>query len=216
MYVLVHKQRVIVGPMAWNRAMFSGALNKLNITTVLPRKDPTDLPIVFDADTKLCSAVLEYPEHNPKIEYLHGPFWNFDEPTAVGTFQILETPIEFIKGNLKATVATERYNREIAGTTATIQNMAVTVDTNRGSRDIFVQQYLLMSENDVVNWKFPEAWLTLTKSDLGIAVAAGVAHVQAQFNWELEKNEEIDACTTAAELDAVVIVEVVENPILEI
>ena len=68
-----------------------------------------------------------------------------------------------------------------------------------------------MGENDVVNWKFPEAWLTLTKSDLGIAVNAGVAHVQAQFNWELAKNEEIDACTTAAELDAVVIIEVAET-----
>ena len=207
MYVLIHKDRVIVGPMAWQRGMFVGALKKLNITTLLPRNAPVELPMIFDADTKLCSAVLEYPEYNSKIEYIHGPFWDFSEPVAVGTFQVLETPIEFIKGKLKAEVADVRYSREIAGVTVEIQGTTVTVDTNRGSRDIFVQQYLLMGDNDVVNWKFPEAWLTLTRSDLGKAVGAGVAHVQAQFNWELTKNEEIDACTTAAELDAIVIVD---------
>jgi hypothetical protein len=60
-----------------------------------------------------------------------------------------------------------------------------------------------MGVDDTVQWKFPEGWLTLTRSDLGTVVTAGSNHVQDQFVWEVNKNTEIDACATATELDAV-------------
>jgi hypothetical protein len=69
-----------------------------------------------------------------------------------------------------------------------------------------------MGENDTVNWKFPEGWLTLTKADLGAAVTAGVAHIQSSFDWEKAKVEEIEAATDAATLDVIVIVEPQEAP----
>ena len=207
MYVLIHKNRVVVGPMGWNRAMFDAALKRAKITQTLPRVAPEQLPLVIDQDTKIMQASLVYQEYNSKIEYLHGPFWDLTGDQAIGTFEIKETPVEQIKAKLIQDAAAARYDKEIAGVKATIQGLEVTVDTNRGSRDVFVQQFLLMGENDVSSWKFPEGWLSLSKQDLGLAVAAGVAHVQAAFDWERSKIEEINAATTPAQLDAVVIVE---------
>lgn len=200
--------------MAWNRAMFDGALHKLGIQITLPRTAPADLPMTIDGDTRLAEAVYEYPEYNTLTEYLHGPFWNFDAPVAVGTFQVMPIQIEFIKGTLHAQAAEERYRREAAGTTHVLQGQTVTLDTSRGGRDIFAQAYLLMADSDVKNWKFPEGWFTITRSELGSVVQAGSTYIQSCFDWERAKVEEIDACDTAAELSAVVIVPAPPQPAL--
>jgi hypothetical protein len=212
MYVLIHKNRVLVGPRDWNRAMFDDALSRLQIQKTLSVAQPDNLPIVIDEDTKICEAQVTYQPFNEKIEYLHGPFWNFDTDIAQGTFEKLETPIELIKNTLTVKAAEVRWKKEIAGTTATVQGTVVTVDTNRDSRNIFVQQYLLMGDTDTVNWKFPERWATLTKSDLGIIVNAGAVHIRTAFDWELERITAIAACTTAQELDAIVLEEPVVQP----
>jgi hypothetical protein len=216
MYVLVHKERVLVGPRDWNRPMFEGALNKLKIQTLLPRRDPQELPIEIDADTYITNAAIVIPPHNEKIETYHGPYWNFENKSlAVGTYEIKEKQLGSIRELLINEAAAERYRREVAGTTTEIQGTMVTLDTSRDGRNIFLQKYTLMGDADTVNWKFPEGWLTLTKSDLGIAVAAGAAHIQTAFDWEKAKVEEIEAAEDAATLDAIVIVEQeeVEQPL---
>ena len=57
-----------------------------------------------------------------------------------------------------------------------------------------------MGDNDTVQWKFPEAWLNLTKQELGLIVATGAGHVQGSFDWEVSKVAEIDNCTTHEQL----------------
>ena len=213
MYVLVHKERVIVGPRDWNRPMFDGALQKLKIQVLLPRRDPQELPIIIDTDTYITNAAITIPPHNEKIETYHGPYWNFEnKDLAVGTYEIKEKQLGSIRELLINDAAAERYRREVAGTTTEIQGTTVTLDTSRDGRNVFIQKYTLMGEADAVNWKFPEGWLTLTKSDLGIAVAAGAAHIQGSFDWEKAKIEEIEAAETATVLDAIVIVEPQEEP----
>ena len=159
--------------------------------------------IVIDENTKIYASELVYQNFNNKIEHLHGPFWDFTSGKAIGTFQIVENSIVSIKNTLKALVAENRWRKEIAGTTATIQNMEVIVNTTRDGRDIFFQKYMLMGENDTVQWKFSKSWLTLTKLDIGIAVTAGATYIQSQFEWETTKISEIDACVTAQELDLI-------------
>lgn len=195
---------VINGPRDWNWRSFENTLrDDLEIEYKLPLSKNDKAPIQINESVSIHWCELEYPEHNSKIEYLHGPFWTVVDGIAMGTYQVIARDLGLVKADLKEKVAANRWRKEVAGTTATIQNIVVTVDTNRGDRDIFVQKYLLMSENETVEWKFPEGWLTLTKADLGIAVQAGATHVQAQFVWEAGKVQEIDLCTTAVELDAV-------------
>ena len=208
MYVLVHKERVLVGPRDWNRPMFEGALQKLKLETLLPRRDPQELPILIDEDTYITSAAIVIPPHNERIETYHGPYWNFEnKDLAVGTYEIKYKTLGSIRELLTNEAAAERYRREVAGTKTTIQDLEVTLDTSRDGRNVFIQKYTLMGENDTVNWKFPEGWLTLTKVELGAAVSAGAAHIQGSFDWEKAKIEEIEAAETVEVLDAIVIVE---------
>jgi hypothetical protein len=205
MYVLIHKDRVLVGPRDWNRPMFVNAIQKLNLEPgLLPRKNPTDLPITFDADTYITKARMEIPEHNAKTETYYGPFWDFaDVNLALGSYRVKERPIDSIREILIREAAQVRYDKEVAGTTATIQDTEVSLDTSRDGRNIFIQKYTLMGDAETVNWKFPEGWLTLTKTELGTVVAAGSAHIQGAFDWEKSIVEQIQAAETAAELDAI-------------
>jgi hypothetical protein len=212
MYVLVHKERVLVGPRDWNRPMFEGALQKLKLETLLPRRDPQELPFIIDEDTYITNAATVIPPHDEVIETYHGPYWNFENKNlAVGTYEIKERPLGSIKEILINQAAAERYRKEVSGAKITIQGLEVSLDTSRDGRNIFLQKYTLMSDTDTVNWKFPEGWLTLTKAELGAVVFAGASHIQSTFDWEKEKVEEIEAATDAATLKAITIVEQ-DNP----
>lgn len=205
MYVLIHKDRVLVGPRDWNRPMFTTTLDKLNVQYgLLSRKPPTELPIRFDADTYITRARVEIPEHNAKTETYYGPFWDLsDENVALGTYRVKERPLDSIREILIKEAAEVRYEKEVSGTKAIIQDTEVTLDTSREGRNIFLQKYSLMGDSDTVNWKFPEGWLTLTKDDLGFVVLEGAAHIQDAFDWEKSIVDQIEAATTATELDAI-------------
>jgi hypothetical protein len=207
MYAVIYDNRVLVGPMNWNRGMFQGALERKGIQYSLPRTAPDDLPMIIDEHAKIMQVEEIKPELNALVEYYYGPLWDITETKAIANYEIHDTPIESARYNLKQLASQERYKKEILGTTTTIQDNLVTIDTNRGARDIFVQKYLLMAESDTVNWKFPETWLTLTKSDLGLCVQAGNQYVQQCFDWELNISEQIDQAETKEQLLAITIVE---------
>lgn len=209
MYAVIYDNRVQVVQTSWNRAMFQGALEKKGIKQLLPRVAPETLPMIIDEHAKIMLVEEVRPEVSPLVEYYYGPLWEITETKAIANYEVHDTPIESARYNLKQLTADERYKKEIKGTTATIQDHLVTIDTNRGARDIFVQKYLLMSENDTVNWKFPETWLTLTKTDLGSCVAAGAEYIQECFDWELNICEQIDLAENKQQLLAI---EIVEQP----
>jgi hypothetical protein len=205
MYVLIHKNRVVVGPMLWNRAMFAVGLERLGINgVVLSRLEPTT-PMTIDENTRIAYSRYEYPEYNTKTQYLHGPFWNFSEDIAVGTFEIKEKSVDIIKSELKQAVSNERYTLEVAGAKVTFNDTEYSVSTERTARDIFVQKYVSLGDSDTVNWKFPEGFVTLSKTQLGQVIQAINTKVQEAFDWEYSKHQEIDAATTAEQLNDIVL-----------
>jgi hypothetical protein len=101
---------------------------------------------------------------------------------------------------MKSRVAEERWKRENKGVTVTIQGNDVWCDTSRGNRDIFMQKYILMGENDIIRWKFPSMWLDLNKTELGTIVALGAGYIQQQFNWESDTVAQINAAENTSQL----------------
>ena len=204
LYVLVQDGTVINGPRDWNRRSFESTLqDELEITYQLPLSKTDSVPIEIASGVRILSAELIQQNYNPKIEYLHGPFWNFDNDIATGTYVIVENEIISVKNSLKAIVADNRWKKETKGFIHNVQNHDVFITTARVDRDIFLQKYMMMGDNDTVTWKFSNVWLDLTKLQLGGIVAAGAAHIQGSYDWERLKVEEIDACTTLQDLDAV-------------
>lgn len=210
MYAVVYKNRVIVGPMDWHRGIFEGSLEKEGVKVQLARVAPEELPQIINEDAKIMLVEENRPQLNPMVEYYYGPLWDATGDKAIANYEVQDTPVEFARTNFKEQAAAERYLKETSGTTINIQGTDVTVDTARGSRDIFVQKYLLMGNNDTVNWKFPEGWLTLSKQELGSCVATGAAHVQSSFDWEANIVSQIDTAQTKEELLAIEIVKPTE------
>lgn len=210
MFVIVYQNSVILGPSRWNRFRFENTIfeecDEFSVT--LDNRNDGLSAIDVSADIKILPVQgTPDPAFNSKIEMLHGPFWEFTDTAAISSYIVNPLPVEAVKNQLKAVLADERYKKEIAGTTITVQSTTVTIDTARGSRDIMTQQYLLMGDSDSVLWKFPQSWLTLTKSEVGDIVRAGAAYVQTQFQWEAELIADIDAAATLEQLDAIVIVD---------
>lgn len=205
-YVLVHNNHVINGPRDWNFRSFESSIEEdVGITYKLPMQKTDCEPIIIDDNTKILCSTLVHPEHNTLIEFLHGPFWSFDDDLATGTFEIHQKSLDDVKAILISQTALCRYGKETANIKVTVQNQEVTVDAQRYKRDIFIKKYVFMEDTDVVSWKFPECWLDLSKEDVKTVAGAVEHHVQNQFEWERLKVDEINACTTVEELLNVVI-----------
>lgn len=204
MFVLIHKNRVISGPRDWNNKMFEHALREeANIVQSVSIAEPEQFPYVIDSDTVIKKVELIYPEYNKKIQYAEGPFWDLSGDIVIGTFEVKDNPIEPVKNVLKNRIAGVRYFQEIEGTKETIQGKEVTISTTRESRANYSAQIALMG--DSINWKFPEGWMVLTKSELQSVADAAYVFVQNKYNEEYAKVQQIDAATSLQELDAIVI-----------
>lgn len=205
MYVLVSNGYVINGPRTWSYRSFMSTLqDELGIAYNLPTNKTDDTVIDISDTVKIYRAILDYSTpYNPRIQYLDGPYWDYTTGIAVGTFVARDNPIESTKAYMKSQVAANRYNKEIAGTTVNVQGIVVSIDTDRTTRNMFFQKYVLMGADDIVSWKFPEGWLSLTKTDLGDIVAAAVNYIQIQFDWESIVVTQIDMATSLTELAAI-------------
>jgi hypothetical protein len=205
MYVLAKGDFVFAGPNIWHTRLFESYIeDDYEMIIKLPLDPPTQ-------KTDIGHGIFAYPvvqtqvPYNPKIEYLHGPFYNFTDEYAEQYHEPLFKNIDIIKNELKVIVANNRYNKEISGTNITIQDHNIILDTNRGSRDIYLQA--LNVNADSTAWKLNSdigvIWLTLSIEELTSIVNSIRNHVQSCFDWEMNKSIEIDACLTPELLNEV-------------
>ena len=217
-YILtLNRQHVLLGPIFWNQRMFQSEIDALYDDGEISARvfaPPIEQPFAdLGEGVEVLSVVsTEIPNHDPVYQQLVGPFWRYNARDVVETYEVTDIDLSVVKAKLKEVAAAERYKKEVAGPKMTIQGVEVSLDTTRDGRHVFVQKYLLMSDTDTVEWKFPESWLTLTRAELGLVVATGAQHIQDQFTWEAGIVAQIDAATTAEELKAIVIVEPVVTP----
>jgi hypothetical protein len=200
-YVIIHKNRVIVGPMDWSQKYFSNVLKiRHKILANVPGTAPETFPYIIDENTEIRKVIENRPELNPMINYYYGPLWDLSDEIVIANYEVKEVAIETARDNLRSILAAERYKKEVAGTKILLGSSEVTLDTSREGRNIFIQKFLLMTDIETVNWKFPEGWFVLTKSDLGAVVQVGANHIQSAFDWEKETNSKIDSCQTLEDI----------------
>lgn len=206
MFIITHNNNVILGPMRWNRFRFENQIKEeLEIEVTLPQVFDADV-LEISTEVKIYRVIREArTDFNARTQFLNGPFWQFTDNGAIANYMAENLSVDAVKNQMKSQVAAERYAKEISGVKIALQDTEVTIDTSRGNRDIFVQKYLLMGDADTVQWKFPECWLTLSKTDLGAIVQAGANHVQVAFDWESAKIVEVDGCSTLDQLNSIVI-----------
>ena len=210
-YVIVKdKQMVLLGPMGWRQRMFQNEINDLveqGEMSVAYQIPPVEQGYIdLGEGFEIFPIVESYiPDHDPIYDQLVGPFYTYADGKASSTYTTVLGDISLSKATLKSQAAAERYRKENLSTTITVQGQAMTLDTSRDNRSIFVDKLMMMGESDTVNWKFPEGWVMLTRAELQSIVLFGAAYIQAQFDWENTISSQIDAATTVEELKAIVI-----------
>jgi hypothetical protein len=200
MFAVIYKDRVIAGPMFWNRGIFEGALAKEGINVFLPSADADKFPLIINEDAKILSADERYPQINQIFEYYYGPLWEITDTLAIANYEVRDNTLETSKENFKKHIANKRWYKENVLLSLTLQEKNVNVSCKREDRDVFLQKYILMSETDSVEWKFSQIWLTLSKEEIKEIITVIDQHVQSCFNWEKTIIEQIDAATTKEEL----------------
>lgn len=200
-YVMVeNKKTVLVGPMPWRNRFFQRELNDLDIDYVVSPLEPFSYVKITESIEIFPVVEILNSDFDPVFEHVSGPYWIFENESARGHFIKHYNDTAVIKHSLKSQLAAERYRREILGVAAVIQDCVVTITTDRQSRNIMNQHYMLMTEDQVVQWKFPEMWVSLTKNSLATAIYRCNQYVQAQFDWEKALSDSIDTAQTVEEL----------------
>ena len=214
MYALINGQELLLGPIAFNYRMINSVLEEeLEVDFRVTSNDYQSVPITFTEDIKILPARNEVPEYDPRFQTASQSSHTITETEVVFYYGVSDKPLEQIKGEYKAAVAPERWNKENTTVTVTINDKEITVSTSRDNRLSIVSK--LLSGDGPYNFKFNDGvWEEISKTDLQTILTEIDTVVQVAFDWELAKLAEIDACEDGEEVYAVVIVAPpVEQPV---
>lgn len=215
MYVITHHHdydEVLLGPIEWNPRFIASVLQTdldLSYRPEVVNSDKEKIPYDILPNVRVRPVTFVNPEFDEKTQYLVGPYWSYTENEATAEYRAEYKSVDVVRAELKERLSAERYQKEVSGTKVTLQGKEVSLNTNRTERDAYAQKYLLMQDSDTVEWKFPEGWMTLTKSEMQQVVEAVNNHVQSAFAWELGKAMSLDASANHEELLSV---EIIKKP----
>lgn len=196
MFVIVHNNSVVLGPMPWRKRFFESTLaDDLEIEVSLPSSN--EGVYIVDANTKIMPAVYTEEPITSYTKKLDGPFWTFTETLATGSFVAVDKNIEHMRSDLKQLVADIRWSKETGGIKVAFGGVDYSIDTSRDGRNIFMQAAQLGANT---TWKFNEGWVALTVADLQTIVQAVFTHVQLCFAEEAALVAQIEAATSIDQL----------------
>lgn len=195
----------MLGPVFWQPRFIKSVLTDADIEYTPSPVAPESRISINETIEIFPISELTQPPHDPVYEQLAGPWWTYDDTAALGHYTVVERDLTVIKSTLLEQTAAARWSRETSGIKYTINDVEVSVATDRESRNIWTQKILSLSDDGSVQWKFPQGWFTLTKTDLTMILSAIDTYVQTQYDWEATIVAEINAATTAEELKSIVI-----------
>jgi len=217
MYVIIHKNMVVLGIVSWNANYFINVLKlRYNVITDLPKNEPdlSSFPYIIDDDTVIKRAEEDRPgQINPMIEYYYGPSWEFVEDKVIAHYEVKPLSLDDAKSNYREKASKLRYEDEISGTKIVIGDIEYAIETTRESRTKYIEKYTMMDDQPI-NWKFVEGWQVLTKQDMFNIIRAIDSHVQSAFNNELSLVNTVNQSQTVEELLSIEELNKVEVPIL--
>jgi hypothetical protein len=193
--------------------MFNDELEDLELDFRVNSSSYQEVPISITDTIKILPARYDDPDYDPRFEYLTNITHTITDTEVVFSHANVQKSLEQIKGERKAEVAPERWNKENTTVTVTINDNEITVSTSRDNRLSLVSK--LLSGDGPYNFKFDDGvWVEISKTDLQTILTEIDSVVQAAFDWELAKLAEIDACVDGEEVYAVVIVPPANPPVI--
>ncbi len=156
------------------------------------------------------------PEHDPKYHNIGNFTWEIIEDIeddipikVIFTYPIVDKTLEEVKVIRKQEVSPYRKEKENTIITLDVNGNSVQVSTSREERVLLASK--LSAAPDSHNFKFLSGWLEVSTENLQYIVSEIDKVVQAAFDWELAKLQEIDACETIDEVYDVIVRELPEE-----
>jgi len=210
---LIYNNSLELGPFGLNVRYINEELEELEVEERISPQSFSSLPIHFsDGLTHLVPTERVIPEHDPKYHNVGNFTWEIVKENEVPvkvvfTYPITDKTLEEVKNIRKQEVAPARREKENTIITLIVNNTEVEVSTSREERLLLASK--LAASPGPHNFKFQNTWLEITTEELQTIISEIDAVVQAAFDWELAKLQEIDACV---EIDAVYAVVIKEQP----
>jgi hypothetical protein len=202
-YVLVqNKQTILLGPIDWRYRFIQSELDDLEVDYTASPTEPNGYLKIND-ELEIYPVTLEMPSYDGMYQHLSGPHWEFIDEKALGEYVVLDRDIQFIKNDLKELASNERYKKQNAGTSLTLQDTEIFVDTSVDERNVFVHKILTMTDEETAHWKFSNVWLNVTKLELNTVLTTITNFVQEQFVWEKNIVDQIESSQTIDELKSI-------------
>lgn len=212
---LIHNNSLELGPIGFNVKYINADLEDLEVEERISPQSYTDLPIHFsDGLTHLLPIEKVVPENDPKYHNVGNFTWEIIEedgtPVKVRfTYPIVDKTLEEVKALRKQEVSPYRKEKENTIITLDVNGNSVQVSTSREERVLLASK--LSAAPASCNYKFLSGWLEVTTENLQYIVSEIDKVVQAAFDWELAKIQEIDACETIDEVYDVIVRELPEE-----
>jgi hypothetical protein len=214
---LIHNNSLELGPMGFNVKYINADLEDLEVEERISPQSYTDLPIHFsDGLTHLLPIEKVVPEHDPKYHNIGNFTWEIIEDIeddipikVIFTYPIVDKTLEEVKVIRKQEVSPYRKEKENTIITLDVNGNSVQVSTSREERVLLASK--LSAAPDSHNFKFLSGWLEVSTENLQYIVSEIDKVVQAAFDWELAKLQEIDACETIDEVYDVIVRELPEE-----
>ena len=214
---LIHNNSLELGPMGFNVRMINSELEDLEVEERISPQSYTELPIHFsDNLTHLLPLERNTPPYDPKYYNLGNFDWEIVTENDIPIKVVLNHPtiektLEEVKNIRKQEVSPYRREKENTIITLTINGTAVEVSTSREERVLLASK--LAATPGPHNFKFKNTWLEVTTEQLQTILSEIDTVVQAAFDWEFAKLQEIDACVSIDDVYAVVIREEPQIPV---
>jgi len=145
------------------------------------------------------------------VKYINADLEDLEVEERISPQSYTDLPdktLEEVKALRKQEVSPYRREKENTTITLDINGTSVQVSTSREERVLLASK--LSAAPASCNYKFLSGWLEVTAENLQYIVSEIDKVVQAAFDWELAKLQEIDACTTIDEVYDVIVRELPE------
>lgn len=210
MYVLVHNDEVVYGPVHWHSDIMNSYLNSLGILYTFPddiiarrrRLVPLNTPTVISETTKVFKASLLNSQPEESLFTSNGNIvWDFSSGIAVGTYIAVDKQLDEVKKSLFGIVERNRNNKETSGLAVLLNNEEYKIFSGPISRLNLLEKHNLMQENDTCVWKFMDnKWATVNKAQILYLYNSILDFVKNLQQWEYDKTIEINNATTVDQL----------------
>jgi hypothetical protein len=203
MFALVNDKELILGPIQFNYRLINSALEEdLEIDYRVSPSDYLNVPIVITEKIRILNVSEDKPSYNAKYENLTAYKYEVLDNEVVFYYEKQQIDLSVIKKQYKNIISNERWKRENYGNINFLLNdEEIKISTSRENRSSLINKIAIGTSP--YNFKFADKWFEVTSEDLRTILNKIDEKIQQDFNWEFQKIQEIDACTTTDELEQI-------------